>query len=100
MRSKQSTAYCHMVYESNKQKQINVRQDMVKYAQSHSIKAAARRFGCSKNTVKKWFRRHQEGGIGALVNQRKGPKNIPHKASKEQEKIHHSLSLSSTLLWA
>jgi transposase len=75
-----------MVYESAKKKQINVRQDIVKYAQKHGIKPASRRFCCSKNTVKKWLRSFMEGGIGALVNQRKGPNHIPHKISEEEEK--------------
>ena len=85
MRPHTITPYCHMVYETSKKKQSFVRQDMVKYAQIHGIKPAARRFGCSKNTIKLWQKRYQEGGIGALVNQRKGPNRIPHKLSKEDE---------------
>ena len=87
MRSKVVTLYCHMVYQSTKEKQVNVRQDIVKYAQKYGIKPASHRFGCSKNTVKKWMRRFEKGGIGALVNQRKGPKHIPHKMPEEEEKL-------------
>ena len=74
-----------MIDESSKQKQSRVRQDIVKYAQEYGIKAAARHFGCSKNTVKKWVARHKEGGIKALQNERRKPHNIPHKLSKDRE---------------
>jgi transposase len=87
MKSKNKSLYCHMIYESSSKKQQSVRQDIVKYAQANGIKPAAACFHCSKNTVKKWKKRYEEGGIGALVNQRNGPKNIPHKTSKEQEEL-------------
>ena len=74
-----------MIYENSKRKQTSIRQEMVKYAQIHGIKPAARYFGCSKNTVKKWTRCYESGGTGALTNGQKGPKNIPHKTSKEVE---------------
>lgn len=84
--TKHKTAYCHMIEQSSKEKQIQVRQAMVKYAQAHGVKPAARHFHCSKNTVKLWLRRFKEGGIGALVHQRKGPCRIPHKISQKEEK--------------
>src|ERR1700720_1697952 len=82
---KQNTLYCHMISESSKQKQIRVRQEIVKYAQLHGVKPTACHFGCSKNTVKKWLRRYKAGGISALANERHGPNNIPHKLSEEKE---------------
>ena len=75
-----------MIYENSKQKQVRVRQDMIKYAQTHGIKPAARHFGCSKNTVREWKRRYELEGTGALINRQKGPKNIPHKTSEKAEK--------------
>lgn len=82
---KQKTLYCHMISESSKQKQIRVRQEIVKYAQLHGVKPTARHFGCSKNTVKKWLRRFKAGGISALANERHGPNYIPHKLAEEKE---------------
>ena len=34
-----------------------LRHQLVRFAQAHGLKAAARQFGCFRNTVRKWFRR-------------------------------------------
>lgn len=34
-------------------------QKLVRSARANDLKAAAREFGCSRNTVRKWLRRHQ-----------------------------------------
>ncbi|MFQ5754307.1 MAG: helix-turn-helix domain-containing protein [bacterium] len=81
------TPYCHMVEESSKQKKIKVRQQIVKFAQRRGNKPAARYFGCSKNTVKLWRRRFERGGTGALLDQKNGPNNIPHKTPNEMEDL-------------
>ena len=41
-------------------------QKLVAFAQHHGLKAAAREFGCARNTVRKWIRRHQPGKPSAL----------------------------------
>ena len=86
MRSR--TPYCHMIYESSTNKKFSVKQDIVRYAQQKGNKPAAKRFGCSKNTVKLWRRRYETNGIRGLADQRRGPKVIPHKTpQKEEERI-------------
>lgn len=59
---------------------------MIRYAQQRGNKAAARRFGCSKNTVKLWRRRYEEKGMSGLEDRRKGSNDIPHKTPFEEEK--------------
>lgn len=60
---------------------FDVRQELVKYAQLYGIKPAAKRFGCSKNTVRTWKRRYEAKGSTGLQDLRKGPHHIPHKTS-------------------
>jgi transposase len=84
MRSR--TPYCHMVYENTRAKKDAVKLDIIRYAQQKGNKPAARRFGCSKNTVKLWRRRYEAKAMAGLEDQRKGPKNIPHKTTKAEEK--------------
>ena len=82
---KSKTPYCHMVYGSSREKKDSVKLDMVRYAQIHGIKAAARRFGCSKNTIKLWLRRFEAKAMQGLMDRRCGPKFIPHKTSEADE---------------
>ncbi len=49
------TPYCDMTFKRSPEDQITIRQRVVLYAQEHGIKPAARHYGCSKNTVKKWL---------------------------------------------
>lgn len=85
------TLYCHMVYESSKQKQIKIRMDLVHYAQKNGIKPTAKKFCCSKNTVKLWLKRHHYGGSSALIDRSKKPHCVPHQTSKEvEEQIIHA----------
>jgi transposase-like protein len=39
----------------------SLHQKLVAFAQRHGLTAAARQLGCSRNTVRKWLRRHQPG---------------------------------------
>lgn len=73
------TQYCAMLFNRRDQEQILIRQEMVRYAQQHGIKPAAKYYSCSKNTVKTWLGRFQEGGIGALKNKSRAPHSCPHK---------------------
>jgi len=80
------TLYCHMVYGSSREKKDSVKLDMVRYAQRLGIKPTARRFGCSKNTVRLWKRRFEEKAMSGLQDCRKGPNCIPHKTTETEEK--------------
>jgi transposase len=71
------TPYCHMVFENTRAKKDAVKLDIIRYAQRLGNKAAARRFGCSKNTVKLWRYRYETQGMSGLKDRCEGPNNIP-----------------------
>jgi transposase-like protein len=48
-------------------------QKRVARARAHDIQAAAREFGCSRNTVRKWLRRYQPGKPSALMERSPRP---------------------------
>jgi len=54
---------------------------MVQYAQEHGNKPAARAFGSSVRTVRKWRSRYEKDGYKALNDQSRAPKN-PHRKVK------------------
>ena len=56
-------------------------QKVVSHARAHGIKAAAREFGCSRNTVRKWTRRAVPGKPSSLAEKSRAPKHCPHKTS-------------------
>ncbi len=60
-------------------------QKLVASARAHGIKAAAREFGCSRNTVRKWWRRDQPGKPSALVERSRRPKRSPNQIPKGLE---------------
>src|SRR6185503_19078315 len=60
-------------------------QKVVTYARDHGIKATAREFGCSRNTVRKWLRRAVPGKPSSLAEQSRAPKHCPHKTSPALE---------------
>lgn len=79
------TPYFNMINKRSKSEQEAIRLQVVRYAQQHSIKAAQRKFGCSKNTVREWKRRFEKEGRSGLINRSRAPKHIPHKTSSEEE---------------
>jgi len=79
------TQYCAMLFKRRDREQILIRQEIVRYAQKHGIKPAARHYSCSKNTVRTWSRRFKKGGTGGLKNKSRAPHGCPHKTSKEVE---------------
>jgi transposase len=64
-----------------KSKRYILRQDIVRYAREHGIKAAAQLCQCSRNTVRKWLRRYEPGKPSSLNEQSKRPKHCPHQTS-------------------
>ena len=51
------------------------------------IRPATRKFGCSRNTVRKWLRRHQPSlGIASLKDRSQRPLNSPRKTDPSLEK--------------
>ena len=62
-----------------------LRHQLVTHARAHGLKPAARHFGCSRNTVRKWLRRHQALGAAGLRSQSRAPKSCPHKTAPALE---------------
>ncbi|MGJ3290596.1 helix-turn-helix domain containing protein, partial [Klebsiella michiganensis] len=75
------------MFNRKNKEQVGIRQKMVRYAQRHGIKPAARYFGCSKNTIKEWLHRFNEHGAGGLENKSRAPLSCPHKTSQEMEDL-------------
>ena len=63
-----------------------LRHQLVRFAQTRGLKAAARQFGCFRNTVRKWCRRFQDQGNAGLRSQSRAPKSCPHKTKDALEK--------------
>ncbi len=81
------TPYTMAMFNRKNKEQIGIRQKMVRYAQKHGIKPAARHFGCSKNTIKEWLQRFNQHGAGGLENKSRAPHSCPHKTSQEMEDL-------------
>jgi transposase len=79
------TPYTSTMFKRNSKEQIQLRLKIVRHAQQHGIKPAARHFGTSKNTVKKWMTAFQESGTSGLANKSRAPHTCPHKTSQEVE---------------
>jgi len=62
-------------------------QKLVAFARANGLKAAAREFGCSRNTVRKWLRRHVPGQPSALAERSRRPKHCPHQTPSSLEGV-------------
>ena len=65
---------------------FSLRLQMVLYARSHGVRPAARAFGTTPKTVRRWLQRFQDGGRANLIDRSRAPKHCPHKTSPAQEK--------------
>jgi len=63
-----------------------LRLQVAHYAREHGVRAAARTFECSRNTVRTWLRRYEQGGRSALKEQSRAPHSCPHKTSPHHER--------------
>ena len=67
---------------------FNIRVNMVNFTLRYGIKAAAREFSCSRNTIRKWLRRYRASGLTGLNNLSRKPRSCPFKTPlKEEEEI-------------
>jgi transposase len=64
---------------------FNLRLEMVFSARDYGISETARRYQTTRDTVRKWVRRHAERGLDGLKDQSRAPKTIPHKMDKKTE---------------
>lgn len=62
---------------------IDKRLEMVRFANESSIKAAARFYNCSKNTIKKWCKRYAVYGLNGLLDRSRKPKHSPRRINQE-----------------
>ena len=63
-----------------------LRLEIVIYARQHGIRAAARRYKTTRNTVRKWLRRHEQEGKAGLENLSRAPHRCPHKTPWQTER--------------
>ena len=67
----------------NEKMLIEKRLEMVRFANEEGIKATARFYSCSKNTIKKWCKRYAVYGLNGLLDRSRKPKNSPKKIPQE-----------------
>jgi transposase len=79
-----SSTYYNMIRA--KDHKYNLRLRLVMHARSDGIRDASRCFGCSRNTVRKWLRRYEQGGRSGLREMSRAPHTCPHKTSERIEK--------------
>jgi transposase len=79
------TPYCGMIFKRSPQEQISIRLKIVRYAQQHGNKPAARHYGCCVETVREWRKRFEDKGTEGLENKSRAPHTCPHKISKGME---------------
>ena len=64
---------------------FNLRFEIVLCAREHGLSEAARRYQTTRKTVRKWLGRYNTQGLDGLKDQKRTPKNIPHKMDKDTE---------------
>jgi transposase len=64
------------------QDKFALRHEVVRYAEIHGMRAAARRYECARNTVKTWYRRWKAGD-DMLADQSRRPHHSPAKTSSK-----------------
>jgi transposase-like protein len=52
---------------------VRLRFELVRYAREHGIKPAAREFGTTVKTVRKWLRRWEPGSLRGLADRSRAP---------------------------
>ncbi len=73
------------IYQMKGERHV-LRQRVVAHARAQGIKDAVRAFGCSRNTVRKWLRRHKPGKPSTLKEKSRRPNRCPHQTPKRIEK--------------
>jgi hypothetical protein len=66
----------------------DMRVKLVRHANEHGVKPAARHFGCQPRIVRKWLTRWRQDNFSkrSLMDRSRAPKTCPHKTSPEAEK--------------
>ncbi len=77
--------YFSMITSSNKN--FALRKEMVSHALLHGIRPAARQFGTTRKTVKKWIQRFKANGHTGFNEHSRKPHRSPNKTSKSIEDL-------------
>lgn len=77
--------YYHIL--GNKGKVYNVRLEMVATARAAGVSAAARAYGTTGKTVRKWVKRYEAEGGGGLADRSRRPKRSPGRTKRNLEKL-------------
>jgi len=91
---------------------------IIEVAEAESVTEAARRFGCSRPTIYKLIARYREGGLRALMNRPRGPRepipeevvelvvelkaSAPHRATSKVQQLlqeRYGIGLSRQSVW-
>ena len=75
-----------MISAKDNRFRFDLRRRLVADARRIGIKPTARKWGCSRNTVRLWLRRYTRQGLQALKALSHAPHSCPHKSSTEIEK--------------
>jgi transposase-like protein len=82
---RQLIGYYAVVCGKDPKLKYEVRHSLVQMALSQGIKATARFYQVSRNTVRKWLRRYRESRIVGLEEHSRAPKRIPHRTDAATE---------------
>ncbi len=63
-----------------------LRFELVRFAREHGIKPAAREFGTTVKTVRKWLRRWEPGSLRGLADRSRAPLNPRHGVTPAQRR--------------
>ena len=77
--------YSTMIKAQDKEFRFEIRLRLAKEAIRTSIRATARDWDCSRNTVRRWKRRYEKEGLQGLKERSHAPENCPHKISGRLE---------------
>jgi len=66
---------------------FNLRLQIVQKVTETNISEAARYYGTTRKTVRKWAKRYEIEGLRGLKDRKKIPKRIPHRMRKDDEKL-------------
>ena len=75
--------YPCLYHTRNKRQLHKARLEIVLYAKKHSIRAAARHFGVSRNTIRLWYRRYKKNPKQFLYDRRSTEVTHPHRMSDD-----------------
>ena len=76
--------YYHVMKKMSNRFDLRLR--MVQMVEEKGISATARYYRTTRKTVCKWVRRYEQGGLRALKDRSRAPKQIPHKIPQELER--------------